>query len=308
MSSSLAPIAYFAFNRPEHTLKSLIAIKKNLLSAETDIYIFCDGPRINETESGIKSIEAVRAIAASELWAKKVTLKFRERNVGLFESITSGITEVIEKYGRVIVIEDDVIISPGFLKFMNESLEMYDNDNRVMHISGYCPFQSFPIKYSEETFFYNNTYCWGWSTWKRAWKYFIADGYELMKRIDKSKRRAYINLDNTFEFYWGLKYIHERKFQDWNYNWHVSVALQNGYCLHPVKTLTNNIGFDGSGTHCTTNEPQKIHEFTENINVKLIPVEENKDIRTILHKRSLKAKLVFLFKHWGRTLFFAFKK
>lgn len=298
----IAPIAYFAFNRPAHALQSLQALKQNTLAEESEIYIFCDGPRHNETQDGLEKINETRAVTQSEQWGKNVHFEFRKKNLGLFQSIPQGITQVVQKHGKVIVVEDDIVVSPGFLSYMNDALKMYENEEEVMHVSGYCPFTELPIPYKESTFFYNHTYCWGWGTWKRAWDHFASDGYALMKKVQAKGIVSYVNLDQTFEFYWGLKYIHERKFQDWNYNWHVSVALRNGLCLQPVKSLTSNIGFDGSGTNCTAVETQGAAKMTGSLPITRIPLKEDRRIRKLLHKRPLKTKTLFLLKHFLRHL------
>lgn len=302
LEQNTAPIAYFAFNRPEHTLRSLTAIKDSSLSKVSEIYIFCDGPRENETLESQRDIEAVRSVAQSEQWCREVHLNFSETNKGVFNSITEGVTDVVNKHGRIIVVEDDIVMYPAFLPFMNEALEMYQNDEEVMHISAFSPLGD-PSLITESSYFYNHTFTWGWATWKRAWQHYNPDALDLFEQIDRSGKRAYINLDQNFEIYWGLRYIHEKKFDDWNYNWHATVALRNGLTLQSARSLADNIGFDGSGMHCTpamAPEHSLNREVISEIRLTKIPLKEDERIRSILHKRPFVQKALFLLKHYLR--------
>lgn len=298
MNKALAPVAFFCFNRPDHTLKTLSAIKNNQLSSETILYIFSDGPRKNDSLETIEKIREVRKIIRKEQWCKEVVFVEAERNQGLLQSISKGVTEVVNRHGKVIVIEDDVMVSKGFLNFMNKALDMYEKDEKVMHLGGYSPLGRINYKPEESTFFYNHTFCWGWATWQRAWKYFSTDGEFLRKRIKKEGKMRYINLDDTFEAYWGIKYIMEGRFQSWNYFWHTCVNLNGGLCLHPAESLIENIGFDGSGTNCEIDTEKIDSVIADHLELVKIPIVENAIVRKKMHTQSIFSRLRFNIRHY----------
>jgi hypothetical protein len=213
------------------------------------------------------------------------------------------VTKVVNEHGRAIVLENDILVSEGFLKYMNEALDMYENDEQVMHIGGYSPLTKAKIEIKDSTFFYNHTFTWGWATWQRAWKHLSLDGWELIKKIKEQKKISYINLDNTFETFWGIKHIMEGKFQSWNYFWHTCVNLNDGLCLYPSKSLVTNIGFDGSGVHCDIDPEMGNLTFTNHIELKRIPLVEDKKIRKKLNKRNLLFKAKFTARHYLKYLF-----
>jgi hypothetical protein len=306
--TNLAPIIFFGFNRPEHTAKALQALKSNPEAAASRLYLYCDGPRPDETPDGIRQIEEVRRIAASEQWCAEVVLRFRERNVGLRTGLTNGISEVLAEHDRVIVVEDDVIVSPGFLKYMNEALELYASDDRVMHVSGFTPPVDIPSDYQDTTFFYNHTTCWGWGTWARAWQHFSDDGAALMRAMDESGRKRYINLDGAHEYYWALKYLDLGRSSDWNCFWHVVVSLRGGHCLHPVQSLVDNIGFDGSGAQCKPGMDYQSPQVADQLPIRAIPVQEEPRIRRLLTRRPLRTLAELRFKSLARHLYFGLLK
>jgi hypothetical protein len=301
----LAPIAYFAYNRPGHTLQTLEALSKNRLADSTDLWIYIDGPKAGASEQDLANIEAVKKIAQQKQWCGSVTIVAAEKNNGLFKSITEGISSIINQYGKVIVVEDDILASPGFLNYMNDALDFYENTPEVMHIAGFSMPQFNHLGIKESTYFYNHTSCWGWATWKRAWDFLDTDGLGLMKRVKQEKKNIYqLNMQGTYEFYWSLKAISEGKFQSWNCYWHTSVFLHNGLCLHPTQSLVSNIGHDGSGTNCEvstnfiTDTP-----LADTVIVTKIPLLENKTVKDFDRKRyPRKDKIILFVKHYLRYL------
>lgn len=269
-----APVVLFVYNRPEHTLKTLEALSKNKYADKTTLYIYADGPKEGLTPEEFYKIKETRNVLRKKLWVKDVVIIESDHNKGLAESIVHGVSSIVNKYGKVIVLEDDIITSEGFLKYMNEALNIYDNVEEVFHISAYMH----PIKYPlPNLFFYNANSCWGWATWKRAWKFFVDDIKVLnecllkhpnynVKSFNKGQGKAFSeqllgNIDGSLST-WAIK-------------WHASIFLQNGFCLHPGKSLIRNIGFDSSGLHCGTNEVYLKQDIVEGINVKLLPLEES---------------------------------
>jgi len=253
MSNSCAPIALFVFNRPWHTRRTVEALHDNELAAESDLFVFSDGPR---SDADSKTVQEVRAYIRSITGFRQVTIIERDRNFGLAQSIISGVTEIINRFGRIIVLEDDIVTSPHFLKFINEALLRYENEERVMHISGYM----FPIDASKipETFFYRGPSCWGWGTWKRAWNKFEPDTAKLIKIITDRKLKYQFNILGSINYLSMLKYQAKSRVDSWAIRWHASVFLRNGLCLHPSHSLVNNIGHDGTGVHCDTTVDYKV--------------------------------------------------
>lgn len=277
---TLAPIVLFVYNRPWHTGQTLNALMQNELADQSVLYIYADGPKANATSDQLEKIQEVRKVIRSENWCKDVHIIESEKNKGLADSIVDGVTEIVNKYGRIIVLEDDIVTSRGFLKYMNDALTLYENNEKVMHVSGFV----LPNKLNlPETIFYNSTTCWGWATWKRAWKLLEVDSEKLLndliaqknlQRFDRSKRFGYIetlerNINGTIKT-WAIK-------------WHSSVFLQRGFCLHPGKSLVNNIGLDNSGENCISTNKYYWNSITEKVNVRPIRLREDKKYKKVAY-------------------------
>ena len=136
----LSPILLFTYNRPLHTEKTLEALRGNYLSSESELYVFSDGYK-SESDKG--DVMRVREIIRSIDGFKKVHIHEQPRNVGLAGNIIEGVTKIVNEFGKVIVLEDDLVTSPYFLTFMNEGLERYENEERVGHIQGFCSLWDF---------------------------------------------------------------------------------------------------------------------------------------------------------------------
>lgn len=241
-----SPIALFVYNRPHHTRKTLESLLINADFSDSPLYVFCDGakrkkdiPLVRETRESIRSYELDNA-----------TIIKREENMGLANSIITGVTDLCNKYGRVIVVEDDLVVSPYFLKYMNTALDTYEEYDKVMHISGYM----FPVRGKlPDTFFYRATSCWGWGTWKRAWDKFEPDAHTLLAGFKNRKKRREFDIQGSMKYHRMLILQAIGMSDSWAIRWYASVFLNNGLCLHPGKSLVNNIGHDDSGVHsdCT---------------------------------------------------------
>lgn len=247
MSTTYAPIVLFTYNRPEHTQGTVTALAQNDGAAESDLIIYSDGPK---NDAAKEAVAAVRTFLKTVAGFKSVTVIERDRNWGLADSIVDGVTSTINQYGSVIVLEDDIVTAPTFLSFMNQALALYEHDESVMHVSGYFfPLSAPDASTLPPTFFYNQTSCWGWGTWKRAWQHYQADAETLLQNIVTSGRLREFNMDGAFRFSSTLRANAEGRQRTWAIKWHASVFLQHGLCLHPRYSLTENSGHDGSGTH-----------------------------------------------------------
>lgn len=240
---NLAPIVLFTYNRPWHTQQTVEALKKNELAEKSELIIFSDGPK---SEKDAEKIKEVREYFKTIDGFKKVTIIERDKNWGLANNIIDGVTRIVNEYGKIIVLEDDIVTSPYFLRFMNEALEMYKDEERVMHISGYM----FPIRKDglDDAFFLKPTSCWGWATWKRAWKYFEKNPKKQIRLLNKEQIKDF-NLDNSYDYWKQLVLNYKGKLNTWAIFWYLSCYLKGGLSLHPLDSLTVNIGQDGTGIH-----------------------------------------------------------
>jgi len=240
-----APLALFVYNRPAHTKQTVEALLANSLAHETPFHVFSDAPKNAAASSAVAEVRAyIRTIAGF----KSVTIIERDTNYGLARSIIDGVTSLCEQYGRVIVVEDDLITSPHFLSYMNDGLTRYEHEDRVMQIAGYM----FPVslKLDEDALFLPFTSSWGWATWERAWRHFDASGSGHRRLVeDRSLRRAF-DLNGKYGYFKMLESQLRGETDSWAIRWYLSVFLMNGLTLYPKKTLVKNCGFDGSGVNC----------------------------------------------------------
>lgn len=247
--NDLAPIVLFVYNRPWHTRQTLEALQKNDLADKSTLFIYADGPKENATPEELEKIAEVRSLISESQWCKTVEIIASESNKGLADSIISGVTEIVNRFGKIIVLEDDIVTSVGFLKYMNDALKMYQDEDKVMHISGYM----YPIKksiFARETYFLSLTSCWGWGTWKNSWMHFEKNPKKQIEQLNKDNLWNDFNLNgahNNFEA--QLRENASKKNNTWAIFWYYSVFVRNGLCLHPYKSLVRNIGHDGSGVN-----------------------------------------------------------
>lgn len=240
---SLAPVVLFVYKRPQHTSRVLEALSANRLAAQSDLVVYSDGPK---TEAARPGVEAVRECIRGARGFKSVSLTERAQNVGLAGSIIAGVSEMVERHGRVIVLEDDLVTSPYFLDYMNDGLELYVTDERVASIHGYM----YPVRGAlPETFFLRGADCWGWATWKRGWRLFEPDAGKLAAEIEARGLEEAFDMEGAFRFNRMLRLQAEGKLDSWAIRWHASAFLRDKFTLYPGKSFVRNIGTDGSGTH-----------------------------------------------------------
>lgn len=270
--STLAPIVLFAYNRPWHTEQTLNALRQNELADQSTLFIYADGAKENANEQEKIKINEVRKVISAHKWCGEVHLIESDDNKGLAASVIAGVTEIVNKFGKIIVLEDDVVTSSGFLRYMNDALEFYLNEEKVFHVSGYM----FPVKKRlPSTFFYNTASCWGWGTWKRAWRIFNNDAHFLLSEINSNTLKEKFNIKNSYDFYSQLEANKNDKLKTWAVKWYASFFLQNGFSLHPYPSLTNNIGHDGLGQNCGVSSNFYWKELASSISVKKIALKEN---------------------------------
>jgi hypothetical protein len=296
--TNLAPIALFVYNRPEHTLQTLTELSKCKLIKESTLFIFSDGQKPEATEKDTNRIREVRKIIRQQKWAGTVHLREQETNKGLAKSVVDGVTELCEKFGRVMVLEDDLLVSKSFLTYMNAALEKYKNEEKVYQISGYM----FPVKHTieKDAFFLPLITTWGWATWKRAWDCFDWNPAGALEKLKDKKIRKRFNLDGSYPYSEMLEARLNNKNQSWGILFWWAVFSRDGIVLHPRESLTCNIGFDNSGEHCSSSQNQFFK--TENsIGLKdfILPNEikvENNEFNEIKRYLKISSKTNFLVK------------
>lgn len=250
---NLAPIVLFVYNRPDHTLQTLRALQGNALASESELYIYSDAPKNDAVEG---SVDTVREIIEQIDGFKKVTVIKQKSNKGLANSIINGVTEVIKKHGKVIVLEDDLVTSPNFLTFMNDALQKYKSEDSVWHISGW----NYPIENTDlpDVFFWRTMNCWGWATWYDRWEKFEKNTNKLINDFSKQDIKEF-NLNGS-ENFWAQVLANKRgKINTWAVYWYATIFKNKGFCINPSLTYVSNIGLDGSGEHCgTTNKYESL--------------------------------------------------
>lgn len=258
---NLAPIALFVYNRPEHTRRTLSYLQKNLLADESRLYIFSDGPKSDADKA---KIEQVRQLASEATGFKSVKLIERETNLGLANSIISGVTKLVNEYDKVIVFEDDLLSSLYTLQYFNEALERYASEEKVMHVGAYM--YNLPNKTLPQTFFYRAATSWGWATWARAWRDFEPDIDKLIGHFDKAKIHQF-SIEGNMNFWKQMEQFKAGRNNSWAIRWYASIFLKNGLTLNPSHSLIHNIGHDGTGVHSN-------NEKTYHVQVSQKPVTE----------------------------------
>jgi len=238
----LAPVAIFVYNRVKNTQEIILALQKNYLAPETDVFVFSDGAK---NQKGEKSVRAVRDYLKTITGFKSFTVIERPENFYIERNIIEGVTEIVNKFGRIIVLEDDGVTAPNFLNFMNQALDFYDNTKQVMHIATFT-FIDMPADF-RETFFwrYTENTGGGWATWADRWEkfqYFTDETTALNSLTAEQKNK--LNLDGTMNFVSTLKY----KIIPWDICWYMTLVRNNGLAVNSPHALTINNGLY-NGTH-----------------------------------------------------------
>ncbi len=238
-----APVALFAHRRPQHLARTLSALSANPEASFTDLVVFVDGPR---TPSEASQVAAVVEICAGAVGFKSVEIHRQDVNRGLSRSIVEGVSLVLARYPSVIVLEDDLVVAPVFLAYMNEGLQRFADDESVVSVHGYV----YPLRQEvPNAFFIRGADCWGWATWRRGWQAYRADGQVLLDEIHRRGLSETFDFDGSFPYEAMLRAQVAGKIDSWAIRWYASAFLANKLTLYPGKTLVDNIGSDGSGTH-----------------------------------------------------------
>lgn len=247
----LAPIVLFVYNRPWHTMQTVMALQQNVLAKESELFMYSDA---SANEKNVVKVNEVRDYIRTIGGFKEITIIEREKNWGLAASIIDGVTDIVNKFGKIIVLEDDLVTSHSFLKFMNEALDIYKKEQKIASIHGYV----YPINNLPETFFIKGADCWGWATWARAWKYFEPDGKKLLREIKNNQLQREADFNYSYGYVKMLKKQIQDKNSSWAIRWSISIFLKEMLTLYPSVSYVQNIGDDSSGTHCGTSDVYRV--------------------------------------------------
>jgi hypothetical protein len=240
------PVALFCYNRPDHTRQTIEALRLNSLAPKTELHIFSDGPK---NDSSRVQVNEVRRLLKDVHGFKSFRVMERETNLGLARSIISGVSGLLEQYGRVIVLEDDVLTAPDFLAFINEALKTYALEKRVFSVTGL----NFPIaidpSYPFDAYVSYRCSSWGWATWQDRWQlvdWNVKDYKDF--RTDYAARRAFNRGGNDLAEMLDCQL--QGKLDSWAVRWCYAHYKNDAFCIYAVRSRVKNIGFDGTGVHC----------------------------------------------------------
>jgi hypothetical protein len=282
---ALAPVALFAYRRPTHLAQTLRALRDNAEASRTELFVFSD---CFKSSADAASVKAVRGTLRGISGFAATHIVYRETNFGLSRNITTGVSTVLAARSSVIVIEDDIVVGPYFLRFMNDALQTYRCTQRIGSICGYC----YPVSESlPETYFIRGADCWGWGTWRDRWRYYNADSRALAAELESR------NLLHAFDFEGAASYSQMLmdqivgKNDSWAIRWHASCYLRDLLVLYPGRALTENIGRDGTGIHSTAADQLfDVKVSSTPIAVGGIPMEESARAREAIKRFFAKQK------------------
>ena len=267
-----SPIVLFVYNRPLHTQKVVEALQKNKEAKYSDLFIFSDAPRNREATEKVKQ---VRNYLRTITGFKTITVKEQTENQGLAKSIIDGVTEIVDKFGKIIVLEDDIETSPYFLEFMNDALNFYEDEKQIWSITGFA----YPVKAKKlpGVFCFFGMSCWSWGTWANRWKYYDKNPDKYISLVSQKgiEKFDYYNTTEMFSQITGNK---TGRLNTWAIFWYAVQYVNNGFQIMPAEPLAKNIGMDNSGVHCgvTSIYEYKLNKDKTEIDFKRVPIEENK--------------------------------
>jgi hypothetical protein len=244
-SSNLAPIALFVYNRPEHTQRTVNSLRENELASQSDLFVFSDGAK---NEGGSAAVQQIRKYIRTIQGFKSVTIIEREWNLGLANSVISGITDLCNEFGRVIAMEDDLLTTVDFLTFINQALERYETEPRIFSVSGFNFGFHGPEHYPYDAFCFYRSSSLGWGTWKDRWEqadWKMSDYYSFC--TDKKQQRQFNRGGDDLSNMLALQ-MHG-KIDSWAIRWAYTHFKQDAFALLSFRPRVFHIGSDRSATN-----------------------------------------------------------
>ena len=291
-----APIIVFAFNRLNSLKKCINSLLQNEESKFSDLYVFVDGARTEKADECDK-VKSIHKYVQEIKGFKSLSYKFSEANKGLANSIICGVSEVINEYGSAIVLEDDLIVSMSFLRFMNDGLQRYKDVKSVYSVCGYSNKMKVPFSYIPNTYFCTRSSSWGWATWKDRW---ATVDWNLHNWYDVQKNRSRFNKWGGSDLYKMLNGWHAGKNNSWAIRFVYSQFMNSAFSLFPTLSLVNNNGFDGTGTNCKTySRFQCDYDGKNNI---VFTYPDTIDLNTKIFKKQMRYNSIVL-RIWSRIMY-----
>jgi hypothetical protein len=264
-----APIALFAYNRPRHLARVAEALARNPEARASRLFVYCDAPR---SAAASAQVAEVKAVAHAIRGFQSIDVIEPAANKGVARSVIDGVTDLAGRYGRVIVLEDDLLPSPHFLRFVNGGLDLYESDDRVASIHAY----SYPVAGPlPETFFLRGADCWGWGTWSRGWALFEPDGRRLLEEMEARGLAHAFDFDGRYPYTQMLRDQVAGRNDSWAVRWHASAFLKERFTLYPGSSQIQNIGADGTGSHVGRTRAFEHAHWGRAVQLDRIPVEES---------------------------------
>ena len=243
LTTSLAPIALFAYKRPDHTARALDSLAQNPEFSASPLFIYCDSAK---HAADAADVERARQVIRNWPHPKKTVIE-RSGHLGLAASVITGVTDLAARFGRLIVVEDDLIVSSAFLKYLNYALGHYVDDVRVMQISAYM--FPVPITAATDAVMLPFTTSWGWATWDRSWQHFDPgmSGYDALEHDSALRHR--FDLNGSYPYFRMLRRQARGTIDSWAIRWYKSVFFRGGLALYPRRSLVKHAGFGHGATH-----------------------------------------------------------
>jgi hypothetical protein len=280
---NLAPIVLFTYNLPHHTESTINALKANHLAIGSDLIIYSDAPKDSES---FQPVNDVREFLKSVSGFKSIRIIEQSENQGLAKSIINGASDVVNKYGKVIVLEDDIVTSPSFLSFINDSLEYYQNERKVFTISGYSNID-IPAVYTRNIYFSHISTSWGWATWSDRWNSVVWDDKYYENILDNKKMVVDIQKKVGNQRIKMLRMQVKGEINSWAIRRLFSQLIQRKMTAFPRISLVKNIGNDGTGIHCNDNSEFDFkNKITESNIFEEVPFNESKLINKLIYNKN----------------------
>lgn len=230
-----APIAVFAYDRVDKLSNMMSTLEACRGFSESPIFIYVDGPKGAADRA---SVDSVRRLVDG-LRSPNISSFFRNENLGLRRSIFAGVTEVVRKYGRVVVLEDDLVLAPIALDYFNNALDRYESMHRVWSVAGYM-YDVSALRNREATLALPFAHPWGWATWLRAWQQFALDNRPTERQLNSGSFRAAFDMDGLYPFTAQLRNSIEGRVDSWFIHWYYTIFQCGGVSIFPPRRVLDN--------------------------------------------------------------------
>jgi len=284
MNNNCAPVAMFVYNRLDNVKKTIGCLTQNTLAASTDLVVFSDGGKDERSWSEVRAVRSF--FRENTLPMRSVTVVERSVNYYLERNIIEGVTQMLDKYGRVIALEDDICTSPYFLEYMNDALSFYEKERKVMHISG---FTNLNVPQKGDVYFTKHMAGWGWATWTDRWR----EGFTHYK--SRAEALAGLTGEEVSAIEYGGKFGCLKSLDKtpipWDICWEIGIRRRGGLCLSPTQTLVRNCGISG-GTHFHSQKLFGRYEYDRpytcrRLDVRLSVIAADEEVETVLNPKAL---------------------